>query len=849
MAIPSNLPIEPVLPALCAALAAGPNAVLQAPPGAGKTTRVPLALLDAAWLGDNRIVMLEPRRLAARAAARYMAALLREAVGETVGYRVRLDSRTGPRTRITVVTDGVFTRMIQDDASLPGIGAVLFDEIHERSLEVDLGLAFALESQGALRPDLRLLAMSATLDGAALARLMGGAPVISSAGRAFPVATRYLGDSGGDPAGAAAAAVRRALAEDPGDILVFLPGAREIRRAWAALADGGLPAGVTLYTLHGELPAAEQDAALRPAPAGRRKVVLASGIAESSLTIEGVGVVVDAGLTRVPRFDPASGMSRLATIRVSQASAEQRRGRAGRLRPGVCYRLWPEAEQRALVAQTRPEILDADLAPLALELARWGAGDAAALPWLDPPPAAALAQARELLARLGAFDGGGAITGHGRRMAALGLHPRLAHMLLRGAELGHAGLACRIAALLEERDILRGGIAGGGARDVAMRLRLALRAAPARGATAGAAAAPAAVGRVLQMAAQWQRRLERHASQQRPAGPGTPGLLLALAYPDRIGQRRAGGAANGLGQFRLSNGRGAVLPGEDPLAGVDYLVAAALDGERRDARIFLAAPVDASDLEAGFAGQIAATEFVAWDHREQAVQARRQRRLGALVLGDERLDRPDPEALMAALIDGIRSEGLAILPWGKAAQSWRARVAFLRRVEGAQAGWPDCSDAALAARLEDWLGSALDGITRRDQLRGLDLHAALQSLLDWSLRRRLEEAAPDHLTVPTGSRIALDYGAGEAPVLAVRLQEMFGCRATPSVAGGRVPVLLHLLSPAGRPVQVTRDLTSFWANGYPAVRADLRGRYPKHFWPEDPLGASPTRGTRRRIER
>jgi ATP-dependent helicase HrpB len=844
---PTDLPIEPILPALLAALEASRNAVLQAPPGAGKTTRVPLVLLAAPWLAGRQVIVLEPRRLAARAAARRMATMLGEGVGETVGYRVRLDSRVGPATRIVVVTDGIFTRMIQHDPSLAGVGAVLFDEIHERSLEVDLGLALALEAQGALRDDLRLLAMSATLDGVALARLLGNAPVISSEGRAFPVATRYLGGPAPAQAGrnaiadAAAAAIRRALEDESGDVLAFLPGAREIRRARQRLEDAGLPEEVEIHVLHGDLPAAAQDAAIRPAPPGRRKVVLATTIAETSLTIEGIGVVVDAGYARAPRFDPASGMSRLATVRVSQAASEQRRGRAGRLGPGICYRLWSEAEQRALIPQTRPEILEADLAPLALELACWGAGDAGALAWLDPPPAAALAQARDLLHRLGGLAAGGAITPHGRRMAGFGLHPRLAHMVIRGAELGHGRLACRIAALLEERDILRPEPGVGGPRDADLRLRLDLLA--HEGNLAGTVDR-AALRRVLQMAGQWERRVTREVSapaSDATAGADTAGLLLALAYPDRIGQRRAGGN----GQFLLGNGRGAALPAEDALAVADYLVAAELDGDRREARIFLAAPVARADLETVFADSIETTDFVAWDRRAQAVAARRQRRLGALVLDDEALDRPDPEAIRSALLDFIRAEGLPVLPWNKASDSLRARVAFLRRVEGEAAGWPDLSDAGLLARLADWLGPHLDGMTRRAQLRGLDLAAALEAQLDWAQKRRLDEGAPTHLAVPTGSRLALDYASGESPVLAVRLQEMFGCRATPTVAWGRVPVLLQLLSPAGRPVQVTRDLVSFWADGYRAVRADLRGRYPKHFWPEDPLTAPPTRRTRR----
>lgn len=840
------LPIEPVLPALRDALAAGRCAVLQAPPGAGKTTRVPLALLEAPWLAGRKLLMLEPRRLAARAAARRMAAMLGEPVGETVGYRVRLDAKVGPRSRIIVVTDGIFTRMIQEDPSLAGIGAVIFDEIHERSLEVDLGLALALESQAALRDDLRLLAMSATLDGAALARLMGDAPVITSEGRAWPVETRYLGGlaragttSRGDLADMVCTAVRHALAEHAGDVLAFLPGAREIRRAAQQLEAAGLPAEVDVHALYGDLPNEAQDAAIRPAPPGRRKVVLATNIAETSLTIDGVAVVVDSGFARALRFDPASGMSRLVTTRISQAAAEQRRGRAGRLGPGICYRLWSEAEQRALVPQTRPEILEADLAPLALELACWGAGDPTELAWLDPPPAAALAQARDLLQHLGALDRDGRVTAHGRAMAQLGLHPRLAHMVLRAAEMGLGRLACRMAALLEERDLLRH-TPGTGFREADLRVRLELLSGDSR--NRSGQVDPAARRRGLQLAEQWERRLKlpREALPVDAAGGDSPGLLLAFAYPDRIGQRRPGGH----GQFRLSGGRGAFLPPEDPLAASDYLVAAELDGDRREARIFLAAPLARADLEEAFADQIETTDAIAWDRREQAVTARRQRRLGALVLDEAMLDRPDPDAIKAALLDGIRAEGLAVLPWDKACESLRARVAFLRHVEGEEAGWPDLSDDALLAGLETWLGPFVDGITRRSQLRGVDLAAALAASLDWAQKRRLDEGAPTHLVVPSGSRIALDYGSVDAPVLAVRLQEMFGCRTTPAVAWGRVPVIVQLLSPAGRPVQVTRDLMSFWNDGYRAVRADLRGRYPKHFWPDDPLNAPATRRTR-----
>ena len=819
----TDLPILPLLPEVTAALAGAGVAVLQAPPGAGKTTGVPPALLDAPWLAGRKIVVLEPRRLAARAAARRMAAEIGEEVGATVGYRVRFDSRVGPKTRIEVVTDGVFLRQLQDDPTLPEVGAVLFDEFHERRLDGDLVLALCLEARAAVRDDLRLLVMSATLDGGPVAELLGGAPLITSEGRSFPVDTVHLPP---DPRAriedAVASAVRRALAEEEGDILAFLPGTAEIRRCLARL-EGAVEPAVTLAPLYGDLALAEQDQAIKPSPPGRRKVVLATSIAETSLTIEGVRVVVDGGLMRVPRFDPGSGMSRLETVRVSRASADQRRGRAGRTQPGICYRLWPEAEQRALQPFSPPEILSADLAPLALELAEWGIADAASLAWLDPPPAAALTQARELLQQLGAVDRGGAITAHGREMAALGAHPRLAHLMVKGKALGQGALACALAALLGERDILRGP-----GRDADLRSRVELLAAGGRG----------PVQQVRQAAAQLRRQLRVRGEES--IEPAHTGALLALAYPDRIGQRRPGGG----GQYRLAGGRGAVLPPGDPLGAEEWLAVADLDGDKREARLFLAAPLTLAEIEESFADLIETVDFVAWDGREQAVQARRQRRLGALVLADEALADPGRERVTAALLEGIRQHGLALLPWSEAVAEWRTRVGFLRRALGEE--WPDLSDAALLDTLDDWLAPYLDGCSRASHLRRLDLMDILQSRLDWKQRQALDDLAPTHLTVPSGSRVALDYG-GEAPVLAVKLQEMFGARETPSVAGGRVPVLLHLLSPARRPVQVTRDLAGFWAGSYQAVKADLKGRYPKHPWPDDPLTAPPTARTKRAL--
>jgi ATP-dependent helicase HrpB len=832
------LPVADALPALGAALAGPGAAVLQAPPGAGKTTLVPLALLDAAWLGGSRIVMLEPRRLAARAAARRMADMLGETVGETVGYRTRLDTRIGPKTRIEVVTEGILLRLIQDDPSLDGIGLVIFDEFHERNLDGDLGLALALETRRHLREELRLLIMSATLDGERVARLIGEVPVITSAGQSFPVAVRYLGRPTPDRLDTAiAAAIRRALAEEEGSLLVFLPGGAEIRRVERLVGEFAQLPEIVVAPLYGDLPQAAQDEAIRPAPAGRRKLVLATPIAETSLTIEGIRVVIDSGLARAPRFDPASGMTRLDTVRISQASAEQRRGRAGRLASGVCFRLWSEAEQGQLRPFAASEILEADLAPLALELARWGTPDPAALAWLDPPPAAAFAQAVELLRELGAFDRAGRITAHGRAMARLGLHPRLAHMALIARQQGQGRLAAEIAALLGERDIVK---AAPGHRDADLRLRIELlrERGQARQLPPGLSLERGAAERVRQAARLLQRQLGLGEDEAPP--PSAAGRVLAQAYPDRIAQRRPGA----LGQFHLSNGRGAELPPTDPLCAEEFLAAAELDGERRVSRIFLAAPLSRAEIEEDFAAAIETNETIAWESRDQAVLARRQERLFALVLKDEPLAHPPAERVIAALLDGIRELGLAALPWSRDAESLRQRVLFLHRLEGAEA-WPDLSDRTLLAGLEQWLGPFLAGINRRAQLEQLDLVTILRSGLSFEQLRALERLAPTQVTVPSGSRLPIDY-AGETPVLAVRLQEMFGARETPAIADGRVPLLLHLLSPAGRPLQVTRDLGGFWRGSYPAVRGEMRGRYPKHPWPEDPLAAPPTARAKRK---
>jgi ATP-dependent helicase HrpB len=843
-----SLPILEALPQLQAGLAAHRNAVLEAPPGAGKSTVVPLALLAAPWRRDGRVIVLEPRRIAARAVAERMAATLDEATGDTVGYRTRLETRVGPRTRIEVVTEGILTRMLQHDPALEGVACVVFDEFHERNLQGDLGLALALDSQRHLCESLRLLVMSATLDGEAVARVLGDAALVRSPGRLFDVETRFVpprvepGARQPRIEGHVVAVAARALREHAGDALIFLPGAGEIRRVAQALADALPGKEFSVLPLYGDLPAAEQDAVLRPDAGGRRKVVVATNIAETSLTIDGVRIVVDAGLERRQRFDPATGMGRLETVRVSRASADQRRGRAGRTAPGVCYRLWSESVQEALLPQAPAEILEADLAPLALELASWGAQDAASLTWIDPPPAAPLAQARELLTALEAVDASGRITPLGRDMAALGLHPRLAHMVLRGRELGAARLSCEIAAILSERDPLR---APPGFRDpdLAHRVEVVRDRAPPPGMETDAAA----VRRIRRLVQQVERQLERLV--RAPAAPRSDradaldaGLLLALAYPDRIGRAREGGG----GRYLLSGGRGALFAEASALARSEFIVVAALDAGEREARIQLAAALDRNLLERHFGGAISVTESVAWDPREEIVAARRVRRLGALVLEDEPLRRVDPEAARSAMLEGIRSLGLGCLPWTKGLEQWRARVALVREHDPrGGAAWPDLSDGALLASLDAWLAPWLDGITRREQLARLDLAGALHGRLDWPSRRRLEELAPTHIEVPSGSRIQVDYES-DGPRLAVRLQEVFGLARSPCLVEGRVPVTMELLSPARRPVQVTRDLASFWARGYHEVKKELKGRYPKHYWPDDPHEAIATRRVRPR---
>ena len=820
----TRLPIEDVLPELKAVLSSAANAVLVAAPGAGKTTRVPLALLQEPWLDGKRILMLEPRRLATRAAARYMASLLGEQVGGTVGYRVRLDSRVGTKTRIEVITEGILTRMLQSDPMLCDVGLIIFDEFHERSLQADLGLALALESQSVLRNDLRILVMSATLDAQPVAALFNQAPVLVSEGRQFPVETCYLERSlQGSLEDAVVQAILTALARHSGDVLVFLPGAGEIRRVERNLA--GIAAGtdVRIAPLYGSLSPALQDLAIEPSPAGQRKVVLATSIAETSLTVEGVQIVIDSGRMRIPRFSPRTGMTRLETVSVSRAAADQRRGRAGRLGPGVCYRLWTVQEDLRLEAQSIPEIKAADLVSLVLELAVWGVRQPADLKWLDLPPEAAVQQAKELLQQMGAITRDGQITGHGKQVAEMGFHPRLAHMIVQALPQGLGRLACEVAVLLNERDVFQ----GDGSRDADLRLRVdALR----QGGQAGTRRIDGGLFQRLRAELQYlQGSLSLGAD--RKTNSGDCGLLLALAYPDRIAQRRSDG------RFLLRNGRGAVLAAIQALSAENYLVAAELDDKGTESQILLAAPVSIDCLRLHFSSQLEERTQVFWDTNAQAVRGRKREYLGELLLQETPVV-PGRDECLEALVNGIAQTGLDILPWTKTAKQWLWRIRFMHCIEPER--WPDTSEEYLTATLTQWLGPYVYGMSSSAELQRLNMTAVLESLLTWQERQQLDKDAPTHITVPSGQNIAVNYSNPEAPALAVRLQELFGLVETPCIGGGKVPLTLQLLSPAQRPVQVTRDLHSFWQTTYFEVRRELMGRYPKHYWPENPLTAQAT---------
>ena len=828
----NSLPIDEILPELKAALTSQLNAVVVAPPGSGKTTRIPLVLLDEAWLKGQRIIMLEPRRLAARAVARYMAQLLGEHVGQTVGYRVRLDTCIGPKTRIEVITEGVLTRMLQTDQALTGVGLVIFDEFHERSIHADLGLALALETQAILREELRLLVMSATLAAKPVVGMLGNASLIYGKGQVFPVETHYLDRRSEDGIEASVVTtVLNALANSEGDILVFLPGAGEIRRVQAGLAAGGIAKYAQVAPLYGALPIVAQDAAILHSTTGERKVVLATSIAETSLTVEGIRTVIDSGLMRVPRYSPRTGLTSLETIRVSQSAADQRRGRAGRLGPGRCYRLWTKQENHYLEPHTTPEILSTDLTPLVLELAAWGVADPTQLRWLDLPPEVAFLQARQLLGKLEALDERGTITKHGRQMLQTGLHPRLAHMVLMAAELGWGGIACELAAILSERDFLRG-------LDSDLRLRLEIihklygtKGNPKRLETQDID--KALCWRIKQESDRLKREFGNLASCSDDIA--YCGLLLAFAYPDRIGQQR------GEGRFLLESGRGAVLFAKQLVAHADYIVAANLDGQGSESRIFLAAPIEIEQIRTHFSQQIVSETTIAWDVSAQAVRARVHERLGSLTLKVSPCRDPKPADLLAALLSGVAEEGLAILPWTRAARQLRERLLFIHYWE---AEWPNVTDEALLSTLDTWLGPYVYGLTSQAELTQLNLVAILENLLTWEQRQELDEYAPTHLVVPSKQRVPIDYSKPDCPLVAVRLQEMFGLQETPCVARGKVRLTMKLLSPAQRPVQVTQDLASFWRTTYFEVKKDLMGRYPKHYWPDNPLEAIPTNRVR-----
>lgn len=833
-----SLPIDRVLPELKRNLGLHAAVVLEAPPGAGKTTRVPLALLSEPWLAGKSILMLEPRRLATRGAAGFMAEELGEVCGQTVGYRVRFDNKVSRATRIEVVTEGILTRRLQQDPELTGVGLVIFDEFHERNLHSDLALALCRDAQQGLREDLKLLVMSATLDSERVADLLD-APVIRSEGRSYSVEIRYLPR---EPEGrlpeVVAGAVERLLKTEQEDCLVFLPGAGEIRQTQTLLGERLSHAEIEVVPLFGDLPFDEQQRAILPLANGRRKVVLATAIAETSLTIEGIGVVIDSGWQRVPRFDPRSGLTRLETVRVSRASAEQRAGRAGRLGPGVCYRLWSETTQQGLVPYNVPEILEADLMPLMLELSQWGITDVDSLTWLDPPPVAAQAQASELLQQLQALDGNGRITPVGREMAALPLHPRLAHMLIKAHSLEQGALACDVAALLSERDPLRQ-LDGEGRCDFSLRLEaLHVHRKEGNRGAARYSANSAACAAVERASRQW-RHLLKVKVDDTAVEELEVGLLLALAYPDRIAQRRRVGE----GRYLLSNGRGARLLNECTNSST-LIVAASLDGRGDESRIFLATPVEQNQLETVMGDRIVWRSVVSWDQKSESVIAREEQRLGALVLSTQPLAKPEPERVAQAMLEGIRVLGLDSLPWDDESRQLQARICSLGKWQPREV-WPDFTDETLLNTLDEWLGPYLVGMSRREHLSRLKLHEILRNRLEWDKQNQLDQLAPTHIQVPSGSRKKISYSTeGASPVLAVKLQELFGLADTPIIADGKVPVMLHLLSPAQRPLQVTQDLKSFWNNTYPEVKKEMKGRYPKHPWPDDPWKALPTARTK-----
>jgi len=864
-----DLPVGVVIPDLIRALASEKRAVLQAPPGAGKTTFVPLALLAQPWLTGKKIVMLEPRRLAAKACAAHMAGMLGEQPGQTVGYQIRMERRIGPDTRIEVITEGILTRRIQADPSLKGVGLVIFDEFHERHIHSDLGLAFCLEAAEVFNEDLRILVMSATMDTAVMSTLMEDAPILSSQGRTYPVVTHYLPPEAATTAGrnlyqgqdryrgvrsACMLAIEKGLSQESGDILVFLPGVREIRNLAQALesllplnqpgqpGQPGQPCPkISILPLYGNLSRADQAAAIVPSLPGRRKIVLATAIAETSLTIEGVRVVVDTGLMRVPRFSPGTGMGQLDTILVSRASADQRRGRAGRTGPGICYRIWSEHQTQGLIPFNRPEIISADLTSLVLELAQWGVSDPKVLKWLDPPPETSFSHAKALLTKLKGLDPHGRITPHGRRLLSAGVHPRLAHMILRADQMGQGRLACWLAALLGERDIFWGSF------DPDIRLRLEALASLSSGRFSSRSSKALTQDSVTGFNESLARTILKNAAKiekdLKINSTGTnadlSGSVLAFAWPGRVAKKRN----NKEDSFLMASGSGAFFRSANSLSFLSYIVAVHLDGNPRNAGIFLAAPYSKKDLEQDFKGQIKIREECVWNKQTRSVQAVLKRCYGKLVIQETMVKTPNTEAVRAGMIQGIRETGLDILPWTKKLRHFQERAVFLKKC-GHFPGLPDLSERVLLENLSQWLGPFLDHVHSAAGLKQVDLSSALTGLLTWEEQQTLHTHAPTHVTVPSGSRVSLQYlddnGLLESPILAVRLQEMFGLTKSPSIARGKILITLHLLSPAGRPVQITKDLESFWKNTYRAVKKDLMGRYPKHYWPENPFSAEPT---------
>lgn len=821
------LPIDKILADLKQRLSLNRNVVLQAPPGAGKSTVVPLDLLTSPWLGEQKILLLEPRRLAARSVARRMAQTLNQPVGRTIGYRMRLERKVSAATRVEVITEGILTRQIQSDPDLKGIGCIIFDEFHERSLQADLALALCLDVQNALREDLRLLVMSATLDAAAVAKMLGNAPVITSEGRQFPVDTHYLTPQQ-SPTHSLVTTITQAVAKHAGNALVFLPGVAEIRQTETALHPQ-VDSNILIAPLYGGLDNAAQDLAIQPPPEGQRKVVLATNIAETSLTIEGVTIVIDSGLERRTEFDPRKGMTQLVKRPISVASADQRRGRAGRLGPGHCYRLWSQSEQQQRPRHSQAEIIQADLCALVLELAQWGVSNPSTLTWLDEPPSAAVAQAQSLLIALGALDPRHRITEHGKIMAQLGLHPRLAHMLILANALRSGALACTIAALLSERNPFHDSDSHS---DFALRLKLFEQGAKTthRG----------ALTRIKKQADQFRRQLGIAADDASlPAG-----VLLAWAYPDRIAQRRPGQDA----RYKLSNGGGAFLSHPGNLGNEKYLVVTELDGQRREARIFSAIALDEPDIEQYLHSFCSTTEEIFWDRKTEAVTAEIQNQLGSLVLFRRALPKPDPRQIQSVLLQGIRQQGLRCLPWTEACRELQARCQYLSNVKDQD--FPDFSDQRLFHTLEQWLSPWLTGLSRLSHLTRLDIESILLARLSWQQQRQLNDAVPTHFQVPSGSRIRLKYLDHAMPVLSVRVQEVFSTSRHPSILNGRQPLQVQLLSPAHHPIQITTDLPGFWNGSYAEVKKDLKGRYPKHHWPDDPANTPAHRGyTKRRLQK